>query len=139
MANKFNLKLIAPDGVKYEAEASAVFLPTPDGTIEILPGHMPLVALLSPGEILIKNNDEEKHLVTDGGVVEIVGNLVKILADETEEAANLDEMKIIEAKRAAEERLAQAKDAVEYTDAAAHLEKQLAKLRIVTRRKHRTH
>ena len=38
-----------------------------------------------------------KNLVTDGGMVEIADNLVKILADEAEEAHNLDEMKILEA------------------------------------------
>ena len=53
--SKFKLKLIAPDGVKYEAEATAVILPTSDGEIEILPGHMPLVSLLAPGEMIIKN------------------------------------------------------------------------------------
>ena len=136
MSKSFSLKLIAPDGVKYESSATAVFLPTPDGTIEILPDHMPLVALLAPGEISIHDNTETKSLVTEGGIVEIGNNLVKILADTAEEAHNLDEMKILEAKKAAEERLANAKDNVEYTDAAAHLEKQLAKLRIITKRRH---
>jgi F-type H+-transporting ATPase subunit epsilon len=130
----FTLKLIAPSGVKYESEASAVFLPTPDGTIEILPDHMPLIALLSPGEIIIKNNSTEKSLVTDGGIVEITNNLVKILADEAEEAANLDELKILEAKHAAEERLANAQDDVARADATAQLEKQLSKLKYVKRR-----
>jgi len=51
--SKFKLKLIAPDVVKYEAEATAVILPTSDGEIEILPGHMPLVSLLAPGEMII--------------------------------------------------------------------------------------
>lgn len=131
----FNLKLISPTGVKYEAEANSVFLPTPDGEIEILPDHMPLIALLSPGEILIKLGDKTEYLATDGGLVEINGNMVKILADAAEAAENLDEMKIMEAKKAAEERLANAKDNVEYADAAAHLEKQLSRLRIVTKRK----
>ena len=130
----FNLKLIAPSGVKYESVATAVFLPTPDGVIEILPDHMPLIALLSPGEIIIKNNGNQKNLVTDGGMVEIADNLVKILADEAEEADNLDEMKILEAKKAAEARLANAKDDVEHADAAAQLEKQLSKLKFVKRR-----
>lgn len=132
----FTLKLIAPTGVKYESEATAVFLPTPDGTIEILPDHMPLVSLLVPGEIIIKNNAEEKSLVTDGGLVEVADNLVKILADAAEDAHNLDEFKILEAKKAAENRLANAKDDVARADAAAHLEKQISKLKFIKRRKH---
>ncbi len=134
MSKTFKLKLIALSGVKYEADTTAVFLPTPDGVIEVLPDHMPLIALLSPGEIIIKNNGNQKNLVTDGGMVEIADNLVKILADEAEEADNLDEMKILEAKKAAEARLANAKDDVEHADAAAQLEKQLSKLKFVKRR-----
>lgn len=133
----FNLKLISPTGIKYEAEANSVFLPTPDGVIEILPDHMPLIALLSPGEILIKLNDKTEYLATDGGLVEINDNMVKIIADAAESAENLDEFKILEAKKIAEERLANAKDNVESADAAAHLEKQLSKLRILTKHKHR--
>ena len=131
----FNLKLIAPSGIKYEAEANAVFLPTPDGTIEILPDHMPLVSLLVPGEIRIKMNSDEHILVTDGGIVEIADNLVKVLADSAEDVNSLDEYKILEAKKLAEERLANAKDSVEHADAAAQLEKQLSKLKFVKRRK----
>lgn len=45
------------------------------------------------------------------------------------------ELKIVETKKAAEARLAQAKDEVEFTEAAALLEKQLAKLSILEKRK----
>lgn len=137
ITDKFQLKLVAPDGVKYEAEASEVTLPTPNGQITILPNHMPLVSLLSPGEIIVKNGTKTVELATEGGIVEIFGNLVKVLADTAEGADSLDELKIIEAKKAAEARLAQAKDDVEFTDAAAALEKQLAKLNFLTRRKHK--
>jgi len=133
--SKFKLKLIAPDGVKYEAEATAVILPTSDGEIEILPGHMPLVSLLAPGEMIIKNGSEEKSLVTEGGVAEITTDLVKILADTAEEVHNLNELKIAQAKKTAEERLANAKDFVEFTEAQALLEKQLAKIHFLNKRK----
>lgn len=132
----FNLKLIAPDGVKYESEASSVFLPTPDGTIEILPDHMPLIATLQPGEMVIRNSQEEKHLSTEGGIIEVANNLVKILADTAEEASNLDELKIAQAKKNAEERICNAKDEVEFAEASALLEKQLAKMRFIKRRRH---
>jgi len=135
MSNKFILKLIAPDGVKYEAEAEAVILPTPQGQIEILPNHMPLVSLLSAGEIVIKNGPDEHFLATEGGIVEIANNLVKILADTANEASTLDELKIAEAKKAAGERLANAKDEVEFADAAAHLEKQITMMKLAEKRK----
>ena len=133
--NSFKLKLIAPDGVKYEEEATEVTLPTADGEITVLPNHMSLISLLKPGEIIIKNGSKEHNLATEGGIVEIANNLVKILADTAEDADSLDELKIIEAKKAAEQAKANAKDDVEYTDAAAALEKQLAKLSFLTKRR----
>lgn len=133
--NTFKLKLIAPDGVKYEHEASEVLLPTPDGQIGILANHEPLISLLAPGEITIKYDSKEHYLATEGGIVEIAGNLVKILADTAEDVDSMDALKIEEAKKAAETRLAEAKDDVEYADAYAQLEKQLAKMNILKRRK----
>lgn len=133
--DKFSLRLIAPDGVKYEEEASALILPTEYGQIEILPDHMPLITLVKPGEIIIKNGSREHNLSTEGGVAKIENNTVKILADTAEDASSLDELKIIEAKKAAEARLARAHDDVESTEAAAALEKQIAKLNFLTKRK----
>jgi F-type H+-transporting ATPase subunit epsilon len=136
---KFLLKLIAPDGVKYEEEADEVILPTADGQIAVLANHEPLISLLKPGEIIIKNGAKNHELATEGGLVEISQTLVKILANTAEDADSLDELKIIEAKKAAERRIAEAKDDVEFADAAAHLEKQLAKLNFLTKRKKRYH
>lgn len=133
--NNFTLKLIAPDGVKYEETATEVTLPTDFGQITILPNHMPLISLLKPGEILIKNGAKETYLATEGGIVEVAENVVKVLADTAENAESLDELKIVEAKKAAETRLANAKDKVESADATAALEKQLAKLQFINRRK----
>ncbi|HOX41666.1 MAG TPA: ATP synthase F1 subunit epsilon [bacterium] len=135
MPNVFKLKLIAPDGVKYEEEATEAILPTPGGQIAILPGHMPLISLLSPGEIIIKNGNKEHALATEGGIVKIVSNLVKIIADTAEDANSLDELKITEAKKAAEQRIKEARDDVEFADASAALEKQIAKLSIIAKRK----
>jgi len=133
--SKLNLKLIAPDGVKYEAEADEAILPTPDGQITLLPNHMPLIALLSPGEIILKNNGKEHFLVTEGGVVEITKNNVKILADTAEDADSLDQITIEAAKKKAEESLSRATSDQEFASAYSVLEKQLVKLDFMKRRK----
>jgi len=131
----FKLKLIAPDGVKYEGEVCEVSLPTPDGQISILPDHMPLISLLAPGEIVLKTSGKEHFLATEGGVVEISNNAVKILADSAESAESLDQVKINEARKKAEQSLASAKTEIEFADATAMLEKQLAKIRVLKKRK----
>lgn len=132
---QFNLKLIAPDGVKYDHQVSSVSLPTPSGQITILPNHEPLISLLAPGEIILKIDGKEHILATEGGIVEINNNLVKILADTAEDIDSLDHLKIEEAKKHAEELIANAKNDVQYADAVAHLEKQIAKLSILKKRR----
>ncbi|MEI6498768.1 MAG: ATP synthase F1 subunit epsilon [bacterium] len=135
ITDKFKLKLIAPDGVKYEEEASELSLPTPDGEIIVLAHHTPLITSLKPGEIVIRNGSIEHHLATEGGIAEIGDNMVKILADTAENADSLDELKIIAARHAAEERIANAQNTVEFTEATIMLEKQLARLNVLQKRK----
>lgn len=132
---QFNLKLISPEGTKYDQEVAEVTLPTPDGQITILPNHTSLISLISAGEILLKIDGKEDILVTEGGIVEVANNSVKILADTAEDVDSLDQMKIEEAKKEAEQMLASAKDDVSYTNAVAQLEKQLAKLNVLKKRK----
>lgn len=135
MANSFTLKLIAPDGVKYESEATEITLPTVDGEITVLPNHMPLITLLKPGEIIIKNSSKTVELATEGGIAEITSHLVKVMADTAEEVDDLDELKIAEAKKAAEKRLLEAKSEVDFAEASVAIEKQLAKLNFLQKRK----
>lgn len=131
----FNLKLISPEGVKYETDAAEATLPTPEGQVTILPNHMPLISLLSAGEIILKIDGKEHALVTEGGIVEVANNTVKVLADTAEDVDSLDQLKIEEAKKHAEELVAKAKTEIEYADAVATLEKQLAKINVLKRRK----
>jgi len=133
--NSIKLKLISPDGIKYDHEVTSVSLPTQNGQITILPEHTPLIAIMAPGEIVIKINGKEEILASEGGVVEVSDKLVKILADSAEEVNSLNQLKIEEAKKEANELLANAKNDIEYANAVAHLEKQIAKLNILKRRK----
>jgi len=131
----FNLKLVSPTGVKHNEEVEEVTLPTPNGQITVLADHTPLISLISPGEIILRLKGKEHLLATEGGIAEIKNNTIKILADTAEDIDSLDHLKIEEAKKQAEHLLANAKDDIEYADALAHLEKQLAKLNILKRRK----
>jgi len=131
----FNLKLIAPDGIKYEGEVFEASLPTPGGQIAVLANHMPLISLLSPGEIVLKTSGKDHYLATEGGIIEVANNSIKILADTAESADTLDEIKIEEARQRAEHALKNAESEVDFAAAEAALEKQLAKIRVLKRRK----
>ncbi len=129
------VRLIAPSGIKYDSEANKVILPSVGGQISILPKHMDIISLLAPGEIIIHIGAQEKILVTEGGIVQVFEGNVDILADTAEEVSSIDELKIEEAKKKAEQLRAQARTDIEYADATALLEKQIAKINILKKRK----
>jgi len=133
--SSFTLKLITPAGVTFEGDTSEISLPTPDGQITVLANHEPIISLISPGEIVLQQNGKDHYLATEGGIIEIANNLVKVMADTAESAESLDQAKIEEARLAAKAKLTNAKDHVDFTAAEVALEKQLAKLRVLKRRR----
>lgn len=137
-------ELITPEKVAISEEIYEAVLPTEKGQIGVLPGHMPLITLLVPGIISLRRQqndtpDKMEHLATSGGFVQIGNNVVKVMADSAERADELDEAKI-EAARAEAQRMAHAaKDDVAYADAVAHLETELARLKVKNmKHRHRT-
>ncbi|AKM82276.1 TPA: ATP synthase F1 subunit epsilon [Candidatus Berkelbacteria bacterium] len=139
----FDFKLITPEETIYEGKAHEVLLPTLNGEIGILAGHEPLVTILSPGEIIIrqlaeKGESEEIHLASMGGFVEINNDVVKVLSDSAVRSERIDEIAAEEAKNKAKQKLENAEDDIEVAEASAALEKALLHLKIANRqRKHR--
>ena len=51
---KIDLKIATPERVVYRNEAvDSITLPTQQGEITVLPGHIPLVSALQPGEVVV--------------------------------------------------------------------------------------
>lgn len=77
------------------------------GELGILPGHAPLVTLLQPGPIrVLLENGTEEIVYVSGGVLEVQPHVVTVLADTAIRADNLDEAAILEARKNAEQLLA---------------------------------
>ena len=59
MANKeLKLKIITPEKTVLEEMVDQVTLPTTEGEITILPGHIALVSALKAGDLVAKKNDD---------------------------------------------------------------------------------
>src|SRR6185436_17223979 len=80
MAKQLSLKIITPERIVHEEKVDQVTIPTIDGKITVLPDHVPLVSVLSTGDIVAKKGNEEIPFVVVGGFVRIVSNEVDILA-----------------------------------------------------------
>jgi F-type H+-transporting ATPase subunit epsilon len=97
-----NFELVTLDGIKFQAEAYSVILPTAAGQITVLPGHEPMLSQLVPGIIIVRRNKGDadsklEHYATYGGVLEIGKNGVRVLVDE---ATHGDDINVAEAQKA---------------------------------------
>lgn len=140
--NKLSLKIVTPERVVYEDEVDSVSAMTDMGEVTILPDHVPLVSNLRAGELRLKKDGEELLLVASTGFLEVrSGTEIVILADTAERIEELELAKIEEAKERARKLLEEKRhaDDVSFADAAALLERELARYRVAMKRTHKTH
>ncbi len=126
-------QIITLSGVKFDEDVYEIQLPTPDGNIGVFPNHMPLVSLAVPGVISVRHNERDsndklEYFATDGGVIEILDNTVKILADEAVHADDVHEEATKKALQAAEESYKNAKDKVSLDKAQAMIDRHAVRL-----------
>jgi F-type H+-transporting ATPase subunit epsilon len=136
MAKKIKFEIVTPERTVLKNTVDQITLPTKSGEITILPNHVPLVSMLSPGEIIIKKEGEDISMAVSGGFVEVMVNKVVILADTAERAEEIDPERAEEAKRRAENLKNQkTSDNREFAALSSRIEKELARIKVA--RKHR--
>ncbi len=134
---KFKLVVISPTKRVLEADCDSVTLPTTEGQITVLPHHAAIFSLLSPGEVIVRSGSaqDELSLAVGGGFVNVDRNQVTLLAEFGVRSEELDEQKVIEAKRRAEEILATKTDEKESASARATLARSILELKVSQKRK----
>lgn len=132
-----HLQIITPEKTVFDDEVAKVGLPTTTGQITVLPHHVGLITAIEPGELVYEHNHRITHLAGGFGFAEIAKDQVKVLVDLAAPEEEIEERKIEEAKRQAEEALKQKHllSEEEYATAAANLQKALVQLKI--KRRHR--
>ena len=138
-----HLQLISLAGVKFDEDVYEVLLPTLEGTIGVLPGHMPLIAAATNGVISVRRTMRDpdflmEHFATNGGVIEVANDTLKVLVDEADHAEEINEG---EAKAAHERALklkAEATDEVSLERAQSLVDRTSVRLQVagLKRRKH---
>ena len=109
-----------------------------EGEIGILPGHIPFITLLKPGTLQITEpNGEVETVYVSGGILEVQPNIVTVLADTAIRAKDLDEAKIKEARRQAQELLQNQKANVDTTAALMALAESRAQLQTLQKIRNR--
>ncbi len=134
MAKKLSFELTTPERLVLKEEYDAVTIPTQEGEITVLPGHVPLVANLASGVITVIEKDTEWYIAVSGGFIEVQpGSKVIVLADTAERAEELDYASVQQARDRAAALLAGKRhaDQVSTAAAAAALARELARLKVV--------
>lgn len=107
MAETLNLKLITPSKLMVDEEVGEVVAPGDSGEFGVLPGHVPFITKLMPGELSYKVNGVGKSIIIDSGIAEVSEDRVIVLTDRV---LNSEEVDPEAARREAESILEELKD-----------------------------
>src|SRR5699024_10100276 len=87
-----SVEVVATDRTVWSGEASAISAPAADGSIGILPGHQPGLAVLRSGTVDITPTSGEKvELDVSGGFVSVDHDTVTIVIDASVESEMSDD------------------------------------------------
>jgi F-type H+-transporting ATPase subunit epsilon len=103
------LEIVTPDARVYSDTIDTVVVPTVDGEVGILPGHIPLLAQIEHGELLVTKGNTSQLLAVSGGFVEVERDRVHVLAEHAITEEKIDEKAVEEALKRAEKELDDAK------------------------------
>ena len=132
MAMTVHCDIVSAEGEIFSGLVEMVIAHGSLGDLGIALGHAPLITELKPGPIrLIKQGGEAEVYYISGGYLEVQPNMVKVLADTVQRAADLDEASAQEAVKAAEKALNERGAEFDYGSAAARLAEAAAQLRTV--------
>lgn len=130
MAMTIHVDIVSAEASIYSGLAEFVVVPAEMGELGIYPRHTPLLTRIKPGSVRIKSPDktEEDLIYVSGGILEVQPGVVTILSDTALRGADLDEARVMEAKRQAEEAMKNRTSSMDYARAQAELAEAVAQL-----------
>jgi F-type H+-transporting ATPase subunit epsilon len=104
------LEIVTPEARVYSDTIDTVVIPTVDGEVGILPGHIALLTQIEHGELRVTKNGVTQWLAVSGGFAEVEGDRVHVLAENAINEEKIDEHAVEAALKRAQDELAAAKD-----------------------------
>jgi len=133
-----HLEIVTPEKKIFSDTVEDVYLPGEDGEMGILELHAALVSALQPGELRYKKDGQITELAIGAGFAEVTKEKVKVLTDLAVADAEIDEAKVEEALKAAEEAMKDAEkggDAEDMAALQASISKSMAQLKLKRKRR----
>lgn len=104
----FRLQIVTMDGLIYEGEVQRIKLRTIHGDLAILARHMNYVTAIGMGTATVTMEDgTERKAACIGGMLTMMNNLCRVIPTTWEWGEDIDLERAMDAKRRAEERLAE--------------------------------
>ena len=127
-----HLDVVSAEKQIFSGRVETIQVTGSEGELGIHPGHAPLITAIKPGMVrLVKQFGEEEVIYVAGGILEVQPGNVTVLADTAVRAEDLDEQAAEEAKRRAEEHIANPGAEFDYAEAALELAEAIAQLRLI--------
>jgi F-type H+-transporting ATPase subunit epsilon len=104
------LEIVTPEARVYTDTIDSVVIPTVEGEVGVLPGHIPLLTQVEHGELRVTKGADTLFLAVSGGFAEVEGDRVHVLAEYAITEEKIDEKAVEEAMKRAEQQLAEAKN-----------------------------
>ena len=136
MAMTTHLDVVSAETEIFSGLVETIQVTGSEGELGIHPGHAPLITKLQPGMVrVVKQHGEEELIYVAGGILEVQPHNVVVLADTAVRAQDLDEAAAADAKKHAEEKIAQGGADFNYAEAAVELAEAIAQLRLIQKLK----
>lgn len=101
----FPLKIVTPDGIRFDGTAQRIIVRTTSGDVAIMARHINFVAPLGMGEATVTVDGEKRHGACIGGMVSVVDGAVTLVPTTFEWADSIDVLRAEASKKRAEETL----------------------------------
>lgn len=140
MGTIFHLDIVSAEESIYSGPVEFLVAPAQMGEVGIYPRHTPMLTRIKSGMVRVKAQLKEEELIyVSGGMLEVQPDVVTILADTAVRSHDLDEVKALEAKRAAEEAMQNRESELDYAKAQAELIEAMAQLAAIDKLRKRGH
>jgi F-type H+-transporting ATPase subunit epsilon len=128
------LEVVTPDKTVVKADVEMAVCPGVEGEFGILPKHVSLLSALKTGGLRYRADGKDEYVFISGGFADVNNDVLTVLAESAEKAADIDTARAMAAKERAEKRIAAHDEHIDIIRAEAALDRAIARLSIAQMR-----
>ena len=127
---EFHLQVVTPDGLEYDGMVESLLVPSSEGYVEFLAGHIDYLATIGTGKARIKVAGKDRLASVSGGFVTVVDGGARLVAITFEFAENIDLERAKRAESKAKEIISTSKDSKTVELAKLKLQRAAARIHV---------